>query len=107
MTWIDEKTEKPVEISDAALDLYVKMKTITCTCPPWPDDAAYFDPPLECDNCVTWALLNRELARLVALPLHEIHVVPPPSGECFLRAEEESRRAAFEHALAEREDEPS
>jgi hypothetical protein len=32
--------------------------------------------PLECDACIAWALLNRELARLVRLPVYEIHVTP-------------------------------
>jgi hypothetical protein len=49
-----------------------------------------------------WAELNRRLAPLVGLPLHELHVVPPPSGESFLRGQEEARRAALEAALAER-----
>jgi hypothetical protein len=98
MTWLDEKTDKPVEISGEALDLYVKMKALKCECAPPP-----YDGPEECDACLEWALLNRELARLVQLPIYEVHVVPPPSGEPFLREPEESRRAAFEEALATRE----
>jgi hypothetical protein len=90
-------------ITDEALDLYRRMREIKCTCPPRPESMAYYDAPPECDACLEWALLNRELARLVQLPLYEVHVVPPPSGECFLREPEESRRAAFEEALATRE----
>lgn len=78
------------------------MREIQCTCEPRPDSMACYDVPDECDGCVEWALLNRELARLVQLPLYEVHVVPPPSGECFLQGPEESRRAAFEQALAQR-----
>jgi hypothetical protein len=93
-------------VSDEALDIYAQMKAIACTCKPSPK-MPYYDVPEECSGCVEWAVLNLRLARLVTLPLHEIHVTPPPSGECFLREEEESRRAAFEHALAEREAERS
>jgi hypothetical protein len=105
MPWIDPKSEgaAPAGITAEMLDLYERMRVISCSCPPPPKDMLHYDP-LECDACIEWASLNRELARLVQLPLHEVHVVPPPSGECFLREEEQSRRAAFEHALAERED---
>jgi hypothetical protein len=57
------------------------------------DSAAYYDVPPECDGCIEWALLNRRLAPLVGLPLHEVHAVPPPSGESFLREPEEARLA--------------
>jgi hypothetical protein len=101
-------THRPrILVTDEALDIYAQMKAIACTCEPPSPTMPYYDVPEECSGCVEWAVLNRRLARLVELPLHEIHVTPPPSGECFLREEEESRRAAFEHALAEREDEPS
>jgi hypothetical protein len=103
MPWIDEKTEKPrLEISDQALDIYEKMRVLACICPPQPRNMAYWDSPPECEGCLEWATLNRRLAPLVALPLHEVHVVPPPSGESFLRREEDARRAALEAALAER-----
>jgi hypothetical protein len=32
MPWIDEKTAKPVEITDEAIDLYAEMKKLRCTC---------------------------------------------------------------------------
>jgi len=35
-------------------------------------------------------------------PLHEVHAVPPPSGESFLREHEEARRLALEQARVER-----
>jgi len=103
MPWIDEKTDKPrLEISDAALDIYEKMSAIRCTCPPRPEDMAYWDSPPECEGCQAWAQLNRRLVPLVALPLHEVHAVPPPSGESFLREHEEARRLALEQARVER-----
>ena len=102
MPWIDEKTAQPVEISNAARDLYQRMREIRCTCPPRPADMEYWDVPPECDACIKWAALNRRLAPLVGLPLHEVHAVPPPSGESFLREPEEARRLALEEALAGR-----
>jgi hypothetical protein len=52
-------------------------------------------------SAMGWALLNRRLAPLVG-PLWEVHCTPPPSGECFLRREEEARRLVLEEALAGR-----
>jgi hypothetical protein len=75
---------------------------IRCTCLPRPADMEYWDVPPECDACIKWAALNRRLAPLVGLPLHEVHAVPPPSGESFLREPEEARRLALEEALAGR-----
>jgi hypothetical protein len=91
-----------LEISDEALDLYKKMRAIRCTCPPRPEDMAYYDSPPECTGCLEWAILNRRLAPLVGLPLHEVHCTLPPSGESFLREAEEARRLALEEALAGR-----
>jgi hypothetical protein len=103
MAWVDEKTAKPrLEITDAALAIYAEMRTLRCQCAPRPEDMAYWDAPPECDGCIEWALLNRRLAPLVGLPLHEVHAVPPPSGESFLREPEEARRLALEEALAGR-----
>jgi hypothetical protein len=103
MPWNDdEKTEvaHTFEISEEALNLYRLMRLLRCACEPPPPGAPF---PDECDGCLEWALLNRELARLVRLPLHEICVVPPPNGEGgFLPEEENARRDAFEAALAER-----
>jgi hypothetical protein len=104
MPWIDEKTPPRLEITNEALDLYARMRTIIkCTCPPPPKDAAYWDVAPDCENCVEFALLNRALAPLVGLPLWEVYCVPPPSGECFIEAAEQARRNALEQALAERE----
>jgi hypothetical protein len=106
MTWTDDKPQ-PLEISDEALHIYRAMRVLKCSCPPWPADRPYWNPPDECPDCVEWARLNRVLAPLVQLPLWEVHCVPPPSGECFIEEPEKERRAAFEHSLVERKDGPS
>jgi hypothetical protein len=103
MTWNDEKTAKPFEIDDRMLDLYARIRTLKCVCPPPPPDARYWEVPDDCPPCETFASLNHELARLFRLPCYEVYCVPPPHGEGFLTEQEEARRAAFEQALAERE----
>jgi hypothetical protein len=102
-----ETTPQPFEISDEMLDTYKRMRVLRCTCPPWPEDRPYWNPAEDCPACTEWARLNRLLAPLIGLPLHEVHCVPPPHGECFLPDEESARRDLLEQALAEREDEPS
>jgi hypothetical protein len=102
MTWTDNKPQ-PFEISDGALHLYRAMRALKCRCEPWPEDTPSYYAP-ECPDCVEWARLNRALAPLVGLPLHETCCVPPPNAESsFLPAEEEARRAVLEEALATRE----
>jgi hypothetical protein len=106
MPWIDETTPPRFEITNEALDTYKQMRALKCTCEPPPKNMAYWDAPEECSQCLEWALLNRKLARLVKLPVYEVHVTPPPSGEGFLLEAEGARQAALEAALAEREGKP-
>jgi hypothetical protein len=94
-------------ISEQALSLYSQMRTLRCCCPPPPPDAEYWNVPDDCPPCEAWASLNRELARLIRLPVHEVHCTVPPHGECFLPEVEQARTDMFEQALAEREGRPS
>jgi hypothetical protein len=85
-------------ITDEMLDIYKRMRAIKCSCAPEPHD---FDHE-ECDGCQAWLELNRHPAMQALVPLWEVYVVPPPSGESFLREQEQARRLALEQALAGR-----
>jgi hypothetical protein len=103
MPWVNPETAHPIEISEVALGLYSQMRVLRCDCKPPPPDRSYWDPGPECDGCVAWGVLNKQLARLIRLPCYEVHCTLPPHGEPFLEAEQE-RTDMFEAALAERGD---
>jgi hypothetical protein len=99
-----------IVISDAALDIYQKMRVIRCTCTPeiFPPDEGW-ELWEECDGCWQWAELNRQLLRLLgkAVPVYEFATVTPPSGNAVEPERAAERMAAFEEALAQREDKTS
>ena len=105
MTWIDEKTEKPVAISDAALAIYEKMKNVRCTCTPEipPPDEGWGDWE-QCAGCERWGDLNRQLLHMLgkAVPPYEYAVVPPPRGMAVEPKAAVARWRAFEEVLAGR-----
>jgi hypothetical protein len=105
MAWIDPKSEgaQPVEISDAALDLYAQMACIRCTCEPElrpPDEGWETWEP--CSGCQRWADLNRRLLRMLgkAVPVFEFAAVPPPRGMPVEPERAVERMCAFEEAFA-------
>jgi hypothetical protein len=103
--WIDPKTDgaQPVEISAAALDVYVEMKKVRCTCEPEirpPDEG--WELWEECSGCRQWFALNHALLRMLgkAVPVYEYAVVPPSSGMAVEPGRAVERMCAFEEALA-------